>query len=389
MLSLISTGIPCRGPRGPLALRSLSSASAIASASGFVSITLRISGPCASIASMRARYFSAIDRAVCFPDFMPSCSSAIVPSSNSKAFASSRPPRAKGFRPKPESAPAPLPPLANAPSRALSRTSTREALSAGANAAAPTIAPAFKNFRRADPRASFLISSFFFMAYPPLFEFALPHGTPLRRAGSTVYSNTGAAVAQHAQMEQLNVEPSDLARLGSLHRHGQLLVRRLALPIIDRQRVGRRFLRRHLQAPIRRGPHIPLRRIQLHRLRIRNAVAHVHRFPTMDQPRRSIKRQNLEVASAQFLHRCRIRFALLRRLRRLLLVRQIRVLRLTRPHRITDKRQYDQQHAPKSHPQIPQRVRFFRFRRFSHHHLDLQNISYGLISTFVPTGTSG
>src|SRR3984957_9834590 len=326
MLSLISTGIPCRGPRGPLALRSLSKASAIASASGFVSITLRISGPCASIASIRAKYFSAIDRAVCFPDFMPSCSSAIVTSSNSKPFTSSRPPGAKGFRSPPAPVPAPLPP-ANAPSRALSRTSTREALSAGANAAAPTIAPAFKNFRRADPRASFLISSFFFIAYPPLVEFAALHGTPFRRAASTLDSNARTTVAQRAQMEEFDVGSNDLARLGSLHGHGQLLIRRLALPIVDGQRVGRRFLGRHLHAPVRRRPNIPLRRIQLHRLRIRHAVAHVHRLPAMNQSRRTIKRQNLEVAPAQFLHRRRIRFALLSRFRRLLLVSQICILR--------------------------------------------------------------
>src|SRR5580692_4936115 len=294
MLSLINTGIPCSGPRGPLALRSLSRASAIASASGFVSITLRISGPCASMASMRVRYFSAIDRAVCFPDFIPSCSSAIVTSSNSNAFTSSRPPGAKGFRPKPESPPVPIPP-ANAPSRALSRTSTREvriiAPDTGANAAAaPASAPAFKNFRRAVPRASFLVSSFFFMAYPPLVEFAALHGTPFRRAASTLDSNARTTVAQRAQMEEFDVGSNDLARLGSLHRHGQLLIRRLALPILDGQRVGRRFLGRHLHAPVRRRPHIPLRRIQLHRLRIRHAVAHIHRLPAMNQSRRSIER---------------------------------------------------------------------------------------------------
>src|SRR5216684_4014761 len=46
MLSLISTGIPCIGPRGPFSLRSLSSASAMASAPGFTSITLFNRGPC-------------------------------------------------------------------------------------------------------------------------------------------------------------------------------------------------------------------------------------------------------------------------------------------------------------------------------------------------------
>ncbi len=51
--------------------RSLSSASAIASASGFTSITLLIPGPCLSISSIRAKYFSVIDRAVYFPDIIP------------------------------------------------------------------------------------------------------------------------------------------------------------------------------------------------------------------------------------------------------------------------------------------------------------------------------
>src|SRR6266852_1744908 len=44
MLSLISTGMPCRRPRGPLALRSRSSESAIASASGLSSRTLLMAG---------------------------------------------------------------------------------------------------------------------------------------------------------------------------------------------------------------------------------------------------------------------------------------------------------------------------------------------------------
>ena len=46
--------MPWSGPRGPFALRSASSASAIARASGFVSMTLRSSGPCRSRAAMRA-----------------------------------------------------------------------------------------------------------------------------------------------------------------------------------------------------------------------------------------------------------------------------------------------------------------------------------------------
>ena len=88
MLSLISTGTPWRGPRGPFALRSRSSSSAIARASGFSSMTLLMAGPCLSISSMRAVYFSTSERAVNFPDFMPSCSSEIAISSSSNAFTS-------------------------------------------------------------------------------------------------------------------------------------------------------------------------------------------------------------------------------------------------------------------------------------------------------------
>jgi hypothetical protein len=83
ILSLMSNGMPCNGPRGPLAFRSLSSASAMSSASGLVSITLLRAGPFRSMASMRARYFSARERALCFPDFIPSCRSAMVISSSS------------------------------------------------------------------------------------------------------------------------------------------------------------------------------------------------------------------------------------------------------------------------------------------------------------------
>ena len=58
MLSLMRIGMPCSGPRGPLLLRSASSASAIASASGLSSMMLRSAGPRRSSASIRARYFS-------------------------------------------------------------------------------------------------------------------------------------------------------------------------------------------------------------------------------------------------------------------------------------------------------------------------------------------
>src|SRR5439155_6870136 len=63
-LSLISTGIPCSGPRDPCARRSASRLSAMASASGFVSSTARSAGPRRSSASIRARYRSHRPRAL-------------------------------------------------------------------------------------------------------------------------------------------------------------------------------------------------------------------------------------------------------------------------------------------------------------------------------------
>ncbi len=54
-LSLTSTGMPCNGPRAPLALRSASSAVACARASGLVSSTAWRPGPCRSSCSIRAR----------------------------------------------------------------------------------------------------------------------------------------------------------------------------------------------------------------------------------------------------------------------------------------------------------------------------------------------
>ena len=47
--------MPCSGPRAPFARRSASSASAMASASGFVSSTLRSVGPLRSMRSIRSR----------------------------------------------------------------------------------------------------------------------------------------------------------------------------------------------------------------------------------------------------------------------------------------------------------------------------------------------
>src|ERR1044072_967373 len=64
MLSLISTGTPCRGPRTRPAFLSLSRSDAIESASGFSSITELTAGPCLSISSMRSMYFRVRDWAV-------------------------------------------------------------------------------------------------------------------------------------------------------------------------------------------------------------------------------------------------------------------------------------------------------------------------------------
>src|SRR5258706_15635480 len=85
MLSLISTGTPCNGPRGPFVLRSLSRSFAIDNASGFNSITELMTGPCLSTLSMRSRYFLASEWALYFPAAIPLCSSAIVASSSSNA----------------------------------------------------------------------------------------------------------------------------------------------------------------------------------------------------------------------------------------------------------------------------------------------------------------
>src|SRR5712692_8593133 len=82
MLSLISTGIPCMGPRGPFCFRSLSSPSAMASASGFTSITLFNRGPDLSISPIRAKYAAVKECAESSPDFMRDCRSDMVASSN-------------------------------------------------------------------------------------------------------------------------------------------------------------------------------------------------------------------------------------------------------------------------------------------------------------------
>src|SRR5271157_3605343 len=60
----------------------------MASASGFISMMELRAGPRLSTSSMRAVYFSTSDRAVNLPDFIPSCSSAIVISSSLKGLTS-------------------------------------------------------------------------------------------------------------------------------------------------------------------------------------------------------------------------------------------------------------------------------------------------------------
>ena len=88
MLSLMTTGIPCSGPRKPLVLRSLSKAPAPSSASGLISRMLFSAGPRLSMASMHARYASASERALSLPDAISCCSSAILFSCHSNGGAS-------------------------------------------------------------------------------------------------------------------------------------------------------------------------------------------------------------------------------------------------------------------------------------------------------------
>ena len=87
MLSLMSTGTPCSGPRTLPFLRSWSSWSAMRRASGFSSMTLRNVGPLLSMASMRCRYSSVSWRAVRWPLLSCCCKSARVASCSSKASA--------------------------------------------------------------------------------------------------------------------------------------------------------------------------------------------------------------------------------------------------------------------------------------------------------------
>src|SRR3984885_6507182 len=88
MLSLIRMGIPCSGPRGPLDWRSASSESAMASASWLSSITEFSPGPLVSMSPIRSMYFSASERAVYFPAFIASLSSASETSPSSNGFTS-------------------------------------------------------------------------------------------------------------------------------------------------------------------------------------------------------------------------------------------------------------------------------------------------------------
>ncbi len=81
MLSFSRMAIPCSGPRGPFALRSASSESAMAKASGLSSMMALTAGPCLSSASIRSRYISVSDRALIAPEFIFACSSMMLISS--------------------------------------------------------------------------------------------------------------------------------------------------------------------------------------------------------------------------------------------------------------------------------------------------------------------
>ena len=79
MLSLIRTGMPWSGPRGPRSLRSASRASAMASAWGLISMTA-LSGGQPGRSHRCGEIHSVIDRAVCAPACMPAWSSGMVSS---------------------------------------------------------------------------------------------------------------------------------------------------------------------------------------------------------------------------------------------------------------------------------------------------------------------
>src|SRR5262245_1366343 len=76
--------MPCSGPRGPLSRRSRSSASAISTASGLVSMTLARTGPFRSMSLIRSRYLAVKTREYKLPDRSCSARSATETSSYSK-----------------------------------------------------------------------------------------------------------------------------------------------------------------------------------------------------------------------------------------------------------------------------------------------------------------
>ena len=80
--SFRTTGIPWSGPRTWPVARSSSSASAIASASGFTSMIELTVGPAQSSCSMRARWSRTMSTAVASPSAIAACRSAIVASSH-------------------------------------------------------------------------------------------------------------------------------------------------------------------------------------------------------------------------------------------------------------------------------------------------------------------
>src|SRR6266852_2869409 len=80
MLSLRSTGMPCKGPSTTPRLRSASALRAMTSASGFSSITALTSGPFWSSATMRAMYSMVSTSEVSEPEAISAWSSATVAS---------------------------------------------------------------------------------------------------------------------------------------------------------------------------------------------------------------------------------------------------------------------------------------------------------------------
>jgi hypothetical protein len=90
-LSLMSSGMPCKGPRGPFALRSRSSSRAMFSASGLSSMMELSLGPLRSMCSMRSRYLRTKETAEYLPDSRNFWRSVMVASSSSNGLTSSRP----------------------------------------------------------------------------------------------------------------------------------------------------------------------------------------------------------------------------------------------------------------------------------------------------------